>query len=454
MADFELVMPRMGESILEATVLRWLKKEGDIIEEDETILEIATDKVDSEVPSPVEGILGKILYQEGASVAVGETIAIIKTQSSLAQEIFEGEKDFGSMAPSEKDQSVVEEEYFAPSPISTLNPKKMGFLSPLVRNIARSEQISTDELMGLEGTGLQGKLTKQDLLTYLSKRKQTHEVPKPNGQKKQKNIVAKNLPPDTAPDKMEKKEAQKTEQPQILSSGNDEIKEMSRMRKLIANHMIHSRETSVHVTSYVEADVTNMWDWRQQQKDQFKVQTGTKLTFMPMIIQAVVRAIREFPQINCSIVEDKIIYKKNINIGIATALANGNLIVPVVKNADHYNIVGLAEKLDKLTGDARNNSLSPADISGGTFTISNIGTFGNIMGTPIINQPEVAILAVGAIRKLPAVVETKFGDLIAIRKKMFLSLSYDHRIIDGMLGGSFLKKIADNLEGFDQQRTI
>ncbi|HMR46297.1 MAG TPA: dihydrolipoamide acetyltransferase family protein [Bacteroidia bacterium] len=434
MSQVELKMPKMGESVAEATITKWLKKEGDSVEQDEPILEIATDKVDSEVPSTTAGILVKQLYNEGDVVAVGKSIAIIGDSASSATPIPSAPK--------------VEEIKIAPAPVLSTQPAataSMGvssskFYSPLVKNIAQQENVSSAELDAITGTGAEGRVTKKDILQFIENRKSG------NGQ------IAKTTSAESVPSAT----IQHTKAPAAIpmTDGDVEIIEMDRMRKLIADHMVMSKHTSPHVTSFVEADVTNMVLWRNKVKNDFEKREKEKITFTPLFIEAIVRAIKDFPMINCSLDGTKILLKKNINIGMATALPSGNLIVPVIKNADRMNLVGLTKSVNDLSGRARKNKLSPDEIAGGTFTLTNVGTFGNVMGTPIINQPQVAILAAGAIRKKPAVIETEFGDTIGIRQMMFLSLSYDHRIVDGSLGGSFLRKIADYLEQFDINRNL
>lgn len=434
MSQVELKMPKMGESVAEATITKWLKKEGDSVEQDEPILEIATDKVDSEVPSTAAGILVKQLYNEGDVVAVGKSIAIIGDSASSATPIPSAPK--------------VEEIKIAPAPVLSTQPAaaaSMGvssskFYSPLVKNIAQQENVSSAELDAITGTGAEGRVTKKDILQFIENRKSG------NGQ------IAKTTSAESVPSAT----IQQTKAPAAIpmTDGDVEIIEMDRMRKLIADHMVMSKHTSPHVTSFVEADVTNMVLWRNKVKNDFEKREKEKITFTPLFIEAIVRAIKDFPMINCSLDGTKILLKKNINIGMATALPSGNLIVPVIKNADRMNLVGLTKSVNDLSGRARKNKLSPDEIAGGTFTLTNVGTFGNVMGTPIINQPQVAILAVGAIRKKPAVIETEFGDTIGIRQMMFLSLSYDHRIVDGSLGGSFLRKVADYLEQFDINRNL
>ncbi len=438
MAIVELVMPKMGESIIEATILAWTKNVGDTVEADDTILEIATDKVDSEVPSPVDGVIQEILFSEGDVVGVGTVIAIIGT---------EGETD-------EDDDGIILNEQLATNevanhadPVATTDElvEATRFYSPLVKNIAKEEKISMAELEGVSGSGANGRVTKKDILAYVENRT---AAPKPAAITIAKP-VAKAAPKTTAAPKAPVYKA-----PPVDRSGNVEIVEMDRMRRLIADHMVMSKHVSPHVTSFVEADVTNIVNWRNKNKAAFKERYGEKITFTPIFIEAVVKAIKDFPGVNVSLDGNQIIMKKDINIGMAAALPTGNLIVPVIKNADFQNLAGLAKNVNDLANRARGNKLKPDEIQGGTFTITNVGSFGNLMGTPIINQPQVAILATGAIKKKPAVLETEYGDIIAIRQKMFLSLSYDHRIVDGMLGGSFLQRILVYLEAWDVNRGI
>ncbi|MBX3105651.1 MAG: 2-oxo acid dehydrogenase subunit E2 [Bacteroidetes bacterium] len=435
MSQVELKMPKMGESVAEATIIKWLKNEGDRIEQDEPVLEIATDKVDSEVPSTAAGILVKHLFKEGDVVAVGAAIAIIgESASDVPAKVV--------AAPSAKAEPVAapKSEPAISKPIqhsTTLITAAGGnrFYSPLVKTIAQQENISAAELDTITGTGAEGRVTKKDILQYLQNRNDS------NGK------VAASPAPSPAPTP-----SQTAAKPAASIDGDIEIIEMDRMRKLIADHMVMSKHTSPHVTSFVEADVSNMVMWRNKIKNDFEKREKEKITFTPLFIEAVVRAIKDFPMINCSLDGTRILVKKNINIGMATALPSGNLIVPVIKNADRMNLVGLTKSVNDLSNRARKNKLSPDEIQGGTFTLTNVGTFGNVMGTPIINQPQVAILATGAIRKKPAVIETEFGDTIGIRHMMFLSLSYDHRIVDGSLGGSFVRRVADYLEQFDINR--
>ncbi|HMN91330.1 MAG TPA: dihydrolipoamide acetyltransferase family protein [Saprospiraceae bacterium] len=439
----ELVMPKMGESIMEATILKWVKQVGDKVEVDETILEIATDKVDSEVPSPTAGVLQEIRFQENDTVEVGKIIAIIATEADEAIPLPSPsvEKPVAATSASNgKGQPAAVAEAVVTMPADAGVIEKTGtsqrFYSPLVRNIAKEEQITMAELEQLEGSGLHGRVTKKDILAYVENRS-TAIAPQP----KPAPSATLSAPP----------------KPLVSAasvSGEVEIIEMDRMRRLIADHMVMSKQTSAHVTSFVEIDVTNIVQWREQVKKTFEQKFGEKITFTPIFIEAIVKAIHDFPMINISVEGTNIIRKKYINIGMAAALPSGNLIVPVIKNADHLNLVGLTNAVNDLAARARANKLKPDEIQDGTFTITNVGTFGNVMGTPVINQPQVAILATGAIRKKPAVVETEYGDLIAVRHMMFLSLSYDHRVVDGALGGSFLRKVGDYLEAFDPKRTL
>ncbi len=436
MATVEMVMPKMGESIIEGTILTWLKKEGERIEQDESVLEVATDKVDTEVPAIEGGILKQILVKEGDVVAVGAPIAIIETDSEASTS--EATKA-SSSAPSPKEELVAN----APAQTAAILPSSPSpevgeaddrFYSPLVQSIAKEENISRSELASIPGTGKDGRVTKNDMLQYLKTRGQQQASPQTSAPK----------PSASAP--MPKVE--------VSISAQDEIIEMDRMRKMIAQRMLDSKRISPHVTSFVEADVTNIVLWRNKVKDAYKKKEGEALTFTPFFVQAVAKAIRDFPMINISVDGDNIIKKRDINIGIAVALPSGNLIVPNIKNADQYNLTGLSKKVNDLAVRARNNKLSPDELGGGTYTISNVGSFGNVMGTPIIMQPQVAILAVGAITKKPAVIETPTGDVIAIRHKMFLSHSYDHRVVDGSLGGMFVRRVADYLEAFDLETEL
>ncbi len=447
MAAVELIMPKMGESIIEATILSWNKSVGDSIELDETVLEIATDKVDSEVPSPVAGVLSEVRFEVDAVVPVGEVIAIINT---------EGEAAGASAAASQPAAS--EEAVLAASGATTVateaprgggqDVKRIGadgrFFSPLVRKIAKEEGISQAELESIQGSGREGRVNKQDVLDYLAQRKAAPSTQPPAPSTQHPAPSTQPLAPSP------QHPAPKT---QSLGSG-DQIIEMDRMRRLIADHMVNSKHTSPHVTSFVEADVTNLFKWRENNKRAFQQRHGEKITFTPIFVEAVTRAIADYPMVNVSVDGNRIIVKQKVNIGMAAALPSGNLIVPVIKEANLLSLPGLAKQVNDLAGRARANKLKPEEIQGGTFTLTNVGTFGNVMGTPIINQPQVAILAVGAIRKRPAVLETEYGDVTAIRHMMFLSLSYDHRVVDGMLGGSFLRRVADYLEQFDINRSV
>lgn len=456
MALVEMLMPKMGESIMEGTILKWLKNVGDKIEEDESVLEVATDKVDTEVPAIQAGVLSEILAQEGEVVPVGKAVAIIETgepssgtsannapisQPTLSEPISPGET-LPTQSESPNSANLVEEVQHTQSPTVT----EGRFYSPLVMNIARQEGISMQELDQVPGSGLEGRVTKKDILAYLENRGQhKHEPMAPPMPSREAAIapVRRETEPTPAPAK-----------PSVSVSGGNEIIEMDRMRKMISQRMVDSVRISPHVTSFVEADVTNLVLWRNRMKEVYKKREGENLTFTPILIEAVAKAIKDFPMINVSVDGDTIIKKRDINIGMAVALPSGNLIVPVIKNADQMNLNGLTKKVNDLANRARINKLTPDDLSDGTYTISNVGSFGNIMGTPIIMQPQVAILALGAIKKKPAVIETSEGDLIGIRHFMFLSHSYDHRVVDGSLGGMFVKRVSDYLEGFDPNTTI
>jgi 2-oxoglutarate dehydrogenase E2 component (dihydrolipoamide succinyltransferase) len=439
MSKFEILMPKLGESILEGTITKWFVKEGDTIEEDDLLFEVATDKVDSEIPSPVDGVIAKINYPEGSLIPVGEIVAVVDLEgeegpeSEEIQDISSSEEFSESASEKAEDVSVEEADDSLSREMSN------RFYSPLVRTIAKEEGISAKELESIEGSGANGRVQKKDLLEYIQSRKQQ----KPLDEKpvrKSETMVPSATGRKTAPP--------------VTASEGDKVIEMDRVRKLIAEHMVMSKQVSPHVTSVVEADVTNLVLWRDKNKDAFLQRHGEKITFMPFFLEATAAALSEFPMVNSSVDGDKIILRKNINIGVAVAKPDGNLIVPVVKNAEQRNIVGLAKELNRLANAARNNKLLPEEIQGGTFTITNFGTFRNLIGTPIINQPQVGILATGSIEKKPAVIETPTGDAIAIRHKMFLSLSYDHRVVDGALGGAFLRRIADLLEQFDTNRPI
>ncbi len=436
MAEIELLLPKMGESVAEATITSWLFEVGDSIEVEDSVVEIATDKVDSEVPSNTTGILVKKLYEVGDVAKVGSPIAIIKSDSAPeTSELISTEKEVVV-----KNDSSTITPITLPDRKTTSKGTDTSFLSPLVKNIAKKENISQEELDLINGSGKNSRITKSDILNYITKREENTRSSADNKQDPVKNVSpAPNTP---------------VESPAKSFSGESEIIEMDRMRKLISDNMLKSRQISAHVTSMVEVDVTNLVMWRNKVKDDFFKKEGVKLTFTPLFVEAVAKALRDFPMINISIDGHKIIVKKNINVGMAVALPSGNLIVPVVKNADQLNLIGLAKRVNDLAVKARNNKLDFSDISDGTFTITNIGTFGNAIGTPIINQPEVAIMSTGVIQKKPAVIETPQGDTIGIRQMMFLSMSYDHRVVDGMLGGSFLRRVADYLEKCDFNRQI
>ncbi len=437
MTKFELKLPKMGESVAEATLTSWLKEVGDTIEEDEAVLEIATDKVDSEVPSEVTGVLVEKLFDVDDVIQVGQTIAIIEIAGEGAiPEV---------SSPEEENEVIPTKEIIAAlaapaleTVSSVVQSSDSRFYSPLVKNIALAEGISQQELDQISGTGKDGRVTKNDILKFVENRstqpliKETNTINKEATQKESKTV-------STTP---------------VSVNGGDEIIEMTRMGKLIAHHMVESVQTSAHVQSFIEADVTNIWNWRKKVKDGFTKREGENLTFTPIFLEAVAKALKDFPMLNISVDGDKIIKRKNINLGMAAALADGNLIVPVIKNADQLNLVGMSKVVNDLAQRARAGQLKPDDIQGGTYTVTNVGTFGSIMGTPIINQPQVGILALGAIRKVPAVIETQEGDFIGIRYKMFLSHSYDHRVVNGALGGQFVKAVADYLESWDLNREI
>jgi len=415
MAKFELKLPKMGESVAEATITNWLKKVGEKIEVDEALLEIATDKVDSEIPSEVSGVLSEILFNVDDIVKVGQTIAIIETEGVVSE---------NPIQESPKEEIVIEAVAAVQETIETaINtvtaPANFSdsdkFFSPLVKNIAKQEGISISELEAINGSGKEGRVTKEDILKFVESRKS--------------NVVAP-----------------------VSVNGGDEIIEMDRMRKLISGYMMASINTSAHVQSFIEVDVTTIWKWREKNKNAFEKREGEKLTFTPIFMEAVAKTLKDFPGMNISVDGDYIIKRKNINLGMAASLPNGNLIVPVIKNADQLNLVGMAKAVNDLGNRAKAGKLKPDDTQGGTYTVTNVGTFGSVFGTPIINQPQVGILALGAIRKVPAVIETPEGDFIGIRNKMFLSHSYDHRVVDGALGGSFVKRVADYLEAFDINR--
>ncbi|HEX9777632.1 MAG TPA: dihydrolipoamide acetyltransferase family protein [Geopsychrobacteraceae bacterium] len=493
MANVDLIMPKMGESIMEATILKWLKNVGDRVEAEESVLEIATDKVDSEVPSSVSGTITEILFREGDVVAVGKPVARINAEAAVGS----GNGSPGAPVSGERISEAREEEPVAepglvaptaslltsaarepqtarssgPAPASSsglasgpvqasghASPTTGRFYSPLVLNIAREEGISISELETLAGSGQGGRVTKRDILGYVQGRAdgagaQGREA---QGREQPGRTAAAGGREASSGERIgtSSDKPARTGVTSVLPSGNVEIVEMDRMRKLIADHMVNSKRTSPHVTSFVEADVTNIVLWREKIKKRFQDREGEKLTFTPIFIEAIVKALKDFPFVNSSVDGYTIIRKKDINIGMATALPNGNLIVPVIRNADGMNLVGLAKRVNDLANRARSGQLRPDEIEAGTFTITNVGTFGNLMGTPIINQPQVAILATGAIKKKPVVIETEHGDMIGIRQMMFLSHSYDHRVVDGAMGGAFVRRVADYLEGFDTGREI
>lgn len=458
MALVDLVMPKMGESIMEATVLKWHKQAGDHVDMDETVLEIATDKVDSEVPSTAEGTIKEILFNENDVVPVGEVIARIETEGGAAATSAPQPEPAAAPEPPKPEPAPQPQ----PAPQPAQQPAASGssvaatggnrFYSPLVLNIAAKEGIGMAELENIPGTGAEGRVSKKDILAYVKNRQNgapaaapapqpAAPAPQPQAQPAQQPAAPKPQPeaaPKTAAD----------------YGGNVEIIEMDRMRKLIADHMVRSKSTSPHVTSFTEADVTNIVNWRNKVKGEFQKKYGEKITFTPIFVEAIVNCIRRNPMINASVDGSRIIIKKDINIGMATALPSGNLIVPVIKNADTKNLLGLSKDVNGLATAARNNKLKPDDTQGGTFTVTNVGTFGSLMGTPVINQPQVAILAVGTIKKRAVVLETEHGDVIAIRHMMYLSMSYDHRIVDGSLGASFLTEVANELEAFDVNRGV
>ena len=455
MARFELKLPKMGESVAEATITNWLKEVGDKIEMDEAVLEIATDKVDSEVPSEVAGVLVEILFQKDDLVKVGQTIAIIETEGGTVTETIKSVEV--PVAVAEITKTVEAAKEYVAAPIS-LAPQDFSnsdkFFSPLVKNIAKEEGVSIIELESIAGTGNEGRVTKNDILDFIANRGKTPQttISTPVSQDVNAPIVQQ-LETQTEV-KIQPTVANTTTQKAtpVSVNGQDEIIEMDRMRKLISGYMVASLQTSAHVQSFIEVDVTNIWDWREKNKNLFEKREGEKLTFTPIFMEIVAKTLKDFPMMNIAVDGDFIIKKKNINLGMAAALPNGNLIVPVIKNADQLNLLGMAKAVNDLGNRAKAGKLKPDDTQGGTYTVTNVGTFGSVFGTPIINQPQVGILALGAIRKVPAVIETPEGDFIGIRKKMFLSHSYDHRVVDGALGGSFVKRVAEYMEAFDINR--
>ncbi len=452
MSKFELKLPRMGESVAEATLTTWLKNVGDTIEMDEAVFEIATDKVDSEVPSEVDGVLIEKCFEVDDVVKVGDVVAIIEIEGST-----EGEIPKSEATPVKEEDEEEDEEMAAAAAEQVQRAQEMvsvtandvtsseRFYSPLVKNIAKEEGISLQELNAIPGTGKEGRVTKTDILAYVAQQgspapqKETPQAPKTQAKEQEPIVAAETTVPKPAPQKVGK---------------GDEVMAMSRMGKLIAKHMVESVSTSAHVQSFIEVDVTNIVTWRNKMKDAFQKQEGEKLTFTPIFMEAVAKALKKYPMMNISLDGENVIKKKNINIGMAAALPDGNLIVPVIKNADQLNLVGMARVVNDLAERARNNALKPDEVQDGTYTVTNVGTFGSVFGTPIINQPQVGILALGAIRKIPAVIETADGDFIGIRSKMYLSHSYDHRVVNGALGSMFAKAVADYLEAWDLEREI
>ena len=451
MARVELIMPKMGESVSEATIISWTKEIGENVELDETIVEIATDKVDSEVPSTHEGKLVEKLFEADDLVQVGEAFAVLETEGDdSATETVETVEETPSPVVEETPTPTIQAASKAEEKVAPITNSGDRFYSPLVRNMAAKENISVEELNTIPGTGKDGRVSKADMISYLKNRSATPqtESPKP---------VA--TPQETQQVKEVKTEAPKAEKPKpastpIPNTGDVEIVEMDRMRKLISAHMTMSKATSAHITSFVEADMTNIVNWRNSVKEDFKAREGQNITFTPIIIEAMAKAVKDFPMINVSVDGTNIHIHKNVNVGMAAALPDGNLIVPVIKHCQDKNLVGITKSVNDLATRARAGKLNPDDIQGGTITMTNVGTFGNLMGTPIINQPQVAIMACGVIKKKPVVLETEYGDVIAIRHMMFLSLSYDHRVVDGALGGQFVRKVADYLEGFDTSTVV
>jgi len=453
MSKFELKLPQMGESVAEATLTNWLKEVGDTIEMDEAVFEIATDKVDSEVPSEVDGVLLEKRFDVDEVIKVGEVVAVIQIEGDVdnvmddtaEEEVVEEEPAEMPAKELETQMASVKESVSVPVPDFSSSER---FYSPLVKNIAKEENVSMDELEAIAGTGKEGRVTKNDIMAYLESRsnggqEQVESKPQPEAGKEK---VAAPEPPKQAPEKPKESKVQ-------VGAG-DEVIPLTRMGKLIAHHMIESVSTSAHVQSFVEVDVTNVVNWRNKVKNTFQEREGEKLTFTPIFMEAVAMALKKYPMINISLDGDKVIKKKNINLGMAAALPDGNLIVPVIKNADQLNLVGMAKTVNDLASRARNNQLKPDEIKDGTYTVTNVGSFGSVFGTPIINQPQVGILALGAIRKMPSVIETDQGEYIGIRSKMYLSHSYDHRVVNGALGGMFVKAVADYLEAWDTNREI
>ena len=465
MARFELKLPKMGESVAEATITNWLKEVGDHIDVDEAVLEIATDKVDSEVPSEVSGKLIEKLFQKDDLVKVGQTIAIIEIEGGVVVDAPEEQtSDLAAQIPAAAaviEKIVENARDFVAAPTGMPASKEdfqnsEKFFSPLVRNIAKEENISIADLESITGTGSEGRVTKNDILEFVANRSKQPAAPVMQSAPAvpQAADSPKSTPPQVAEPKPSVQSQNASKPAPVSVNGLDEIIEMDRMRKLIAGYMVQSIQTSAHVQSFIEVDVTTIWDWREKNKNLFEKREGEKLTFTPIFMEIIARALKDFPLMNISVEGDYIIKKKNINLGMAAALPNGNLIVPVIKNADQLNLLGMAKAVNDLGGRAKLGKLKPDDTQGGTYTVTNVGTFGSVFGTPIINQPQVGILALGAIRKVPAVIETPEGDFIGIRKKMFLSHSYDHRVVDGALGGSFVKRVAEYMEAFDENKSF
>ncbi|MDT8402058.1 MAG: dihydrolipoamide acetyltransferase family protein [Bacteroidales bacterium] len=447
MGKIEIYLPAMGEGVIEATITKWLVQEGGEIEEDEPVVEIATDKVDTEIPAPASGILQNIAFKEGDIPKVGDVLAYIESdaiETSSEESVGEVQKDFEEVRKASSTYLSKKEEEEKESEMMKSRTPGGKYLSPLVRKIAATENIGYDELDEIEGTGMDGRITRDDMMNYVSSK---YSRTKPLKEDTGKEEV-------TEQKEREDKEKQADPKEPALSSDGDEIIEMDRVRKIIAEHMVKSKKTSPHVTSYIDVDITDIVKWRERIKEKFLQREGIRLTLTPIFIEATARAIRQVPMINVSVDGDKIIKKKNINIGMATALPNGNLIVPVIKKADEKSIIGLAREVNDLAERARNNKLKPEEITGGTFSITNYGTVGTLMGSPIINQPQAAILGIGAAKKMPAVIETPSGDFIGIRNIVYLSLSYDHRVVDGALGGLFLKKLKENLEGYMKNKFL
>jgi 2-oxoglutarate dehydrogenase E2 component (dihydrolipoamide succinyltransferase) len=457
MAQIEIRLPKMGESVTEATITNWLKNIGDTVEIDEPLVEVATDKVDNELPSEFSGVLVKKLFEVDQVAKVGEVIAILSSDGAdVSVETAATISNSNIQTKAVDNSSNVSDAAVNTIPESTAIKSESGkFFSPLVKSIAKKEGVSSSELDQINGSGQGGRVTKKDILEFVENKSKNGNVASTSSATPVNNTDSKvEIASNTSQQEAVSVNAAAIKGPVVTANAGDEIIEMDRMRKLIADHMVMSKHVSPHVTSFVEADVTNIVNWRNSVKNEFMKREGENITFTPIFIEAIVKAIKDFPMINVSVNGTTIIKRKDINIGMATALPSGNLIVPVIKNADRMNLVGITKAVNELANNARNNKLKPEDIQGGTFTVTNVGSFGNVMGTPIINQPQVAILALGAIRKVPAVIETPEGDFIGIRHKMFLSHSYDHRVVDGSLGGQFVKKVADYLEQFNPNREL